>query len=555
MATARGDDVTAAVAADTVARRVEKPREASPSSRRIHEAPLEPGASSQRLEPQEGSRTFAPRIVRGLRPDQIAAGIGRLALLALAAAIAIAVTGIVSNVVFPFPPRSPGAALWKLGMAAGVLLSLGMAAIARRDTLSSERLLDLGLVYEVLLALSAGLTFHSITLFTDVQPRGSSPVALWVLAYPLIVPNARGKTIVATLAAALMDPLALAISVAEGVPRPTLPVTVLILLPTALSAAVAIVVSSHMYELAVEAAHGREVGSYRLEELIGTGGMAEVWRGSHRMLARPAAIKLIRFDPVFNWNTLTKRFEREARATAALRSPHTVDVYDFGTTEDGSFYYVMELLDGFDLQTLVDRFGPVPPERAAFLLAQACHSLTEANERGLIHRDVKPANIFVSQYGIDSDFVKLMDFGIVKGPLPEPAESITGRRMAVGTPGYMSPEMVLGSSDVDSRTDIYALGCVAYWLLTGNRVFEGTATQVLKDHVKTPPRAPSLRIGTVLPTELERLVLACLEKDPANRPQTAREVGERLRKIEFENPWTEERARGWWLQNGARGRK
>ena len=546
MVTAIADRLTSAGTTGGGVQRVEPPREAPPASHRIRKA---------RLGPTGTSRRFAPHVASGLRLDQIASGVDRLALLALAAAVAIGITGIVSRVVFPFVPRSPGAALWNLGTVAGVAVCLGMAATASREALSSRKILDVGLVFEVLLALLAGLTFHSITLSTDAQPRGASPVALWVLAFPLIVPNARAKSVVATLAAALMDPLALGICLVAGVPRPTLPVTVLTLLPTALSAAVAIIVSSRMYDLAAEAAHGREIGSYRLEELIGTGGMGEVWRGSHRMLARPAAIKLIRFDPVFNWSTLTKRFEREARATAALRSPHTVDVYDYGTTEDGSFYYVMELLDGFDLQTLVDRFGPVPPERAAFLLVQACHSVTEAHERGLIHRDLKPANIFVSRYGIDSDFVKIVDFGLVKGPVAEASGPVTASRYLVGTPGYMSPEMALGSPDVDSRTDIYALGCVAYWLVTGNRVFEGTTTKILKDHVKTPPRAPSLRIEKPVPAELDRLILACLEKDPASRPQTTRELGERLRTIEFENPWTEERARSWWLQNGARGRQ
>ena len=161
------------------------------------------------------------------------------------------------------------------------------------------------------------------------------------------------------------------------------------------------------------------MGSYRLEELLGRGGMGEVWRASHRLLARSAAVKLIRIDPGSDSRELLRRFEREAQATAALRSPHTVDVYDFGTTEDGTFYYVMELLEGFDLETLVTQFGPLPPERAIYMLEQACQSLAEAHEGGLIHRDVKPANIYVCRYGIDWDFVKLLDFGLVKNPVAD----------------------------------------------------------------------------------------------------------------------------------------
>ncbi len=281
--------------------------------------------------------------------------------------------------------------------------------------------------------------------------------------------------------------------------------------------------------------------------------MGEVWKASHRLLARPAAIKLIRFDPIFDRGVLMKRFEREARATAALRSPHTVNVYDFGTTEDGSFYSVMELVEGYDLDTLVRRFGPLPPERAVFLLQQACHSLAEAHERGLIHRDVKPANIFVCRYGIDWDFVKLLDFGIVKDPVADAAGSVTAARVIAGTPGYMSPEMALGSPNVDWRNDIYALGCVAYWLVTGHRVFESpSSTQVIKDHIGKPPTPPGRRTETPLPPELERIILSCLEKDPENRPQSALELHRALESIAFAVEWNQESARKWWLQNDPR---
>ncbi len=295
------------------------------------------------------------------------------------------------------------------------------------------------------------------------------------------------------------------------------------------------------------------MGSYRLEELLGRGGMGEVWKASHRLLARPAAVKLIRIDPGADSRELLRRFEREARATAALRSPHTVDVYDYGTTEDGTFYYVMELLEGYDLETLVNRFGRLPPGRAVYLLEQACHSLAEAHEGGLIHRDVKPANIYVCRYGIDADFVKLLDFGLVKNPVADARGSVTMTGVIAGTPGYMSPEMGLGSPDVDWRTDIYALGCVAYWLVTGRRVFEeGPPMQVLMDHVQKTPVPPSQRVEGGLPAELDRVILACLEKDPNNRPQTARELAERLRAVSLDERWTEETARRWWLSHGIR---
>jgi serine/threonine-protein kinase len=486
-----------------------------------------------------------------LRPDLLAAGARRLATIALIGAAASILFAVVDRIVTPFDPRSGVSVLWLLAVLGSVGLSLSVAWIAYREMLSPEKLLDLGLLYEVVEALFLGIMFHSMTIRPDVMPRGWSAVAVWILAYPLIVPNTRGKTTVATIAAALMDPAALAVNVAVGGTSPTMSLTAIMFLPTAVACAVALVVSRIVFDLAMAAGKGQEMGSYRLEELLGRGGMGEVWRASHRLLARQAAVKLIRLGAGSDSRELFGRFEREARATAGLRSPHTVDVYDYGTTEDGTFYYVMELLEGFDLETLVHRFGRVPPERALYLLEQACHSLAEAHEGGLIHRDVKPANIYVCRYGLDWDFVKLLDFGLVKNPVADARAPVTMTGVIAGTPGYMSPEMGLGSPDVDWRSDIYSLGCVAYWLLTGRRVFEeGTSMQILMDHVQKQPTPPSEWVEGGLPPELDRTILSCLEKDPANRPQTAHELADRLRAIRTADRWTEERARHWWLANG-----
>jgi eukaryotic-like serine/threonine-protein kinase len=328
-------------------------------------------------------------------------------------------------------------------------------------------------------------------------------------------------------------------------------------LPTLLAAGVALVLSRLVHEMTVEAEKGHEMGSYHLEKLLGRGGMGEVWEASHRLLARSAAIKLIRAESFGSeGRELVRRFEREAKATAALRSPHTVDVYDFGTTADGTFYYVMELLDGFDVETLVSRFGPLPPERALHILIQACHSLAEAHQGGLIHRDVKPANIYVCRYGLDWDFVKVLDFGLVKNAQvsSEDGRPLTVAGMIAGTPGYMAPEMGLGNPDVDWRTDIYALGCVGYWLLTGKQVFDAgpSPMQILMDHIQKAPPAPSERTTRKIPQALDLVLLQCLRKDPNERPQTMAELAESLRKVPLENPWTEERARHWWLENGSR---
>jgi serine/threonine-protein kinase len=484
-----------------------------------------------------------------LRPDLLAAGSRRLAIIALLVAAVSTLFAVVDRLVVPFDPRSAAAMLWLFAVLGNLGLSLSVAWIAYREMLSPEKLLDLGLLYEVAEALCLGIMFHSLSLRPDVMPRGWSAVAVWILAFPLVVPNTWRKTALATAAAALMDPLALVLNVLAGNPRPSALTGVMFFLPTAVAGCVSLFISRIVYELAVAAGKGQEMGSYRLEKLLGRGGMGEVWQATHRLLARSAAVKLIRIESGSDSRELLRRFEREAQATAALRSPHTVDVYDYGTTADGTFYYVMELLEGFDLETLVTQFGPLPPERAISILEQACQSLAEAHEGGLIHRDVKPANIYVCRYGIEWDFVKLLDFGLVKNPVADVrGGQATVAGVIAGTPGYMSPEMGLGSPDVDWRTDIYALGCVAYWLVTGHRVFEGgSPMQILMDHIQKQPLPPSRRIEAPLPAELDRVILSCLEKDPNNRPQSALDLSAALRAVPLGQRWTEERARHWWL--------
>jgi serine/threonine-protein kinase len=317
------------------------------------------------------------------------------------------------------------------------------------------------------------------------------------------------------------------------------------------------VTSRTIYGLRQQVKEASEIGQYTLEEKIGSGGMGEVWRARHRMLIRPAAVKLVTSrelgseggrDPQLR----LRRFEREARATAGLTSPHTVQLYDFGVTDDGTLYYVMELLDGMDLDTLVERFGPVPPERAIHLLSQVCASLDDAHENGLVHRDIKPANIVVSRVGAAWDFVKVLDFGLVKlGGARETAESLrlSADNNVSGTPGFIAPEVVLGV-ETDHRVDIYALGCVAYWLVTGKLVFEGPgAIKVISDHIHTSPPPPSSRVTSPLLPELDELILECLEKDPGKRPSSARVFQSRLQAIPVDTPWTRERAEQWWSRH------
>jgi serine/threonine-protein kinase len=280
--------------------------------------------------------------------------------------------------------------------------------------------------------------------------------------------------------------------------------------------------------------------------------MGEVWRARHRMLARPAAIKLIRPAGLGISEQMQSRFEHEAQAIARLRSPHTVELFDFGVAEDGAFYYAMELLDGLDADSLIRRFGPLPAERAVYLLRQVCHSLVEAESRGLVHRDIKPSNIFVCRYGEDDDFVKVLDFGIVKTrhESAAPGAALTRETVIHGTPAFMAPEQALGGDQLDARADIYAVGCVAFWLLTGKLVFTAdTATALMMQHIQSPAPAPSARTELPISAALDAVVLSCLAKSPDDRPQSAKELMSRLDAIGDMPAWTEARSREWWEKN------
>jgi serine/threonine-protein kinase len=286
--------------------------------------------------------------------------------------------------------------------------------------------------------------------------------------------------------------------------------------------------------------------------------MGEVWRARHRLLVRPAAVKLIRRDALSGSSQadperVLRRFEREAQATAQLRSPHSVQLYDFGFSRDGGFFYVMELLDGITLETLVQRFGPLPAERTVFLLRQVCQSLEEAHYRGLLHRDIKPANIFCCRQGLQHDFVKVLDFGLVKafGDLEAGSPTrLTADGAVTGTPAYMAPEAVLGDEELGPAADLYAIGCVAYWLLTGQVVFDAPSpVKLALLHMEKTPEPPSRATELPIPEALDRLVLDLLAKKPSERPPGAAEVIERLDAIPFPEPWTAARARAWWRKH------
>jgi serine/threonine-protein kinase len=281
--------------------------------------------------------------------------------------------------------------------------------------------------------------------------------------------------------------------------------------------------------------------------------MGEVWQASHRMLARPAAIKLIRPESLGgDPGSAVARFEREAQAIASLQSPNTVALYDYGSTEEGTLFYVMELLDGVDLEQLVRQHGPLPAERVTHVVRQACASLAEAHARGIAHRDIKPANIYLCRRALEHDVVKVLDFGLVSrlaSGASAAAAVVTHPELITGTPTYLAPEIAM-TGVVDERADLYALGCVGFWLLTGRLVFEAaTVPAVLFAHAQATPPPPSSLAAFSVPEEMDRLVLDCLQKDPAARPQSAHVIAERLAAIPFAQPWSPEAAAQWWATN------
>lgn len=499
----------------------------------------------------------------GLPPDLVDQVRGRLRLLAALVFIATAIDPIIyadqqiaisagANL-GPIDP-SNAAILWVSLVSASA--SMVTWFLARRVQ-PTARLFTLGLAYEAIVCLTsaAGTTWWSF------HERGVFPNLTWapamVMFFPLVLPGPPRRMLVGAIIAGAMSPLALVALAAAG----TVPWSPDDIAREIVQNGIAVVFAAMgarvVYRLGREVAEARELGAYRLEHRLGEGGMGEVWRARHRLLARPAAVKLIRQRAGASGidDDARRRFEREAQVTATLRSQHTVTLFDFGVAADGTFYYVMELLDGLDADRLVRQFGPMPAARVVVLMRQVCHSLAEAHALGLVHRDIKPANIFLSPDHEGADVVKVLDFGLARAFTGDSGETgATAANIVQGTPSFIAPEQALGHADLDARVDIYAAGCVAYWMLTGHTVFDGkTPVAHLMHHVSTVPGPPSVRTELAVPADLDGLVLACLAKDPADRPQTARELADALAAIPLPQPWTDASARDWWTLTRAAG--
>lgn len=289
----------------------------------------------------------------------------------------------------------------------------------------------------------------------------------------------------------------------------------------------------------------RKFGQYRLGRKLGIGGMGEVFFAEHQLLKRPCALKLIRTesdaDPL-----AVARFEREVKSAARLSHPNTIAIYDYGRTEEGTFYYVMEYLPGMSLHDLVKEYGPLPPGRLVYLMRQVCAGLAEAHSLGIIHRDLKPANIFVTLRGGEADVAKVLDFGLVKLTADPDAPELTSDRSVSGTPAFMAPEQATGDRAVDSRTDVYSLGAIAYFALTGRSPFQGaTAMAIMIAQVRDPVVPPS-QVREDIPDDLEQVILRCLAKDPTDRYPDVRALGRDLASCNCVRDWDEEKAEAWW---------
>ena len=512
-----------------------------------------PPAGGTLILPQRGGRTSGSRdSERELPDDLLRQAASRLHILALLYAFVFFMADYFPNVLFPErrAEHLSRPILWAPGVIA-IAVALLVAAIARKPRMSLPAVMNIGLAFEIVG--SYGIAASEFLGMMGQKPShtwfGLSWVSVWTLLFTVVVPTPPRRAVVAALASVSAVP-AIAGFVLGAEPG----IFFWLVFPYLLVVVMAYVGARVVYALGAEISRTRELGSYRLVERLGQGGMGEVWRAQHRMLARPAAIKLIRPSLTADARSGTtmemrRRFEREAQVIASLRSPHTVNLFDFGVATDGAFYYVMELLEGLDAETLVRRFGPLPHERVIHVLRQVCHSLSEADARGLVHRDIKPANIFLCHYGEEFDFVKVLDFGLVTAlhDVDDGADiAITREHSIQGTPAFIAPEQALGRGKVDGRADVYAAGCVTYWLLTGHLVFTAdTAMALLMEHVHAAPAPPSTRIEDRIPAALDQLVLACLAKNPADRP-SAKDLSRRLAEIDGADAWTEAAAQKWW---------
>lgn len=505
------------------------------------------GVLKRSLRPSVASASQAQARIAGDVAEQ---GARRIGILAIITAVTVVGAAFLQQALQPEMAAAQQSPVFRLSALALVLAGAGLAALQRAELVSQQDLLDLGLVFEVAGSCALAL-MENAAPWSNSPVRGSTTVVTWIAICVIVIPNRPWKSIAAAVASAAIVPCAHLVA-AQILDYPALPLNRLVSysLGPLFVAGWAPFICTHIHRLHEDLSRSENFGSYHLEKLLGRGGMGEVWLARHRLLRRDAAVKLVLAELMERAShserrQIQKRFESEAQAIASLRSPHTVALYDYGLAENGSLYYAMEYLDGLDADTLVNQYGPQPAGRVAWFLRQACESLEEAHEAGLVHRDIKGSNLFICRLGKRTDFVKVLDFGLVKH-LPGATQTALTTFGPSGTPAFMAPEQVRGE-EVDARTDIYGLGCLAYFLLTGAVVFnKPNAMAMVVAHLTEQPEPPSTRSELPIPQSLERVVMACLEKRPEDRPQSVAELRAMLDRCVDVTPWTAAAANQWW---------
>jgi serine/threonine-protein kinase len=439
------------------------------------------------------------------------------------------------------PHRNKEYVYFDAAVGLAIMAFIWRALLARRP-LSATALYRIDLVYSIGVGTGFGLAAYAQWKLHAAGYASLMYATFTVYARALIVPSSARRTAIASSATFVpiaATGLALAFEPQE-LPGPGYFTAMLLL------CVVPIVLSSFgsqtIYGLRRQANVARQLGQYKLERKIGGGGGGEVYLAHHVLLRRPTAVKLLRPDRIGADNI--SRFEGEVQHTSQLTHPNTVMVFDYGRNPDGFFYYAMEYLDGIDLEDLVTRFGPQPANRVAHVLAQVCGALYEAHSRGIIHRDIKPSNIILCERGLVPDVAKVVDFGLVK---EFTADTGSSAQVVLGTPGYLAPEAVTDPSTIGPASDIYAIGAVAYFLVTGKRVFDGnTAVEICMQHVTKEPRPPSQLAP--MPRELEAVILRCLSKRPQDRFESAEALGDAFAAVPAQQGWNDDEARRWWRE-------
>lgn len=439
---------------------------------------------------------------------------------------------------------------------AGATLCTLLFLVTLWDRMPTRHVLTLALALELLISALISV----MNTWAGYLHSGHLPGLTWVvpimLLFALLVPAPPSQLFLVSTACAATMPLGIAALAANGRVVAHAPDYWASSLAAIVGLELAIVAARTLYGARRAAAAAQRMGGYELVRLIDQGGMGEVWEARHLMLARPAAVKLILAERLQAAaearEAAVQRFTREAQVTASLRSPYTVQLFDFGVTSEGVLYYAMELLEGLNLEHYVSRHGALEPRRAVHWLRQICHSLGEAHANGLTHRDLKPSNLLVCHYGREHDFVKVLDFGLARRAAVADEPKLTRQGAWLGTPGWMAPEQIFAGA-LDARADLYALGCVAYWLLAGERLFETEEqAEMLRLHVQSQPTPLGERAKQPIPPALEAVVMACVAKDPAARPRDADDVSARLAASVPGDPWTSAEAEAWWSANGDR---